>query len=427
MNKELDFLKRLDESLMKTNSSNEKKQILSEYYNEDSETFNKMFEYIYSFKKSYYVTSKNCNKKSDLLDASYLNNDIYVLLDSLDNRTFTGYDAISKVNSFASRLNDSEKEIFWRVIDRNLKNGVSVSTVNKISNCVPEFKCALANKYRDYKDKINFEKTTWYVSQKLDGCRTITFTTSGQSYSREGNMFETLGKYKEELSRLSIPYGLVLDGETCIVDKDGREDFQKIIKEITRKDYTIPNPKYKIFDILTEEEFKNGYSNVPYSERMNRLNFESEIFEKLEVKKCNSEIFENMKKEANEKNWEGLMLRTDIYQGKRSNDLIKYKEFSDEEFEVIDMEVGPFQVISKETGLAETIETMTNVVIKLENGDTVSVGSGFSIDERKEFYNDRNKIVGHKITVRYFERTVDQFGKTSLRFPVFKGIRDVMI
>jgi ATP-dependent DNA ligase len=43
---------------------------------------------------------------------------------------------------------------------------------------------------------------------------------------------------------------MVFDGEVCIVDENGVEDFQGIMKEIKRKDHTIKNPKYKVFDYL---------------------------------------------------------------------------------------------------------------------------------------------------------------------------------
>ena len=45
---------------------------------------------------------------------------------------------------------------------------------------------------------------------------------------------------------------------TDAVDDNGDEDFQSVIKEIRRKDHTIKNPKFKVFDILTLDEFDSG-------------------------------------------------------------------------------------------------------------------------------------------------------------------------
>jgi DNA ligase-1 len=50
----------------------------------------------------------------------------------------------------------------------------------------------------------------------------------------------------------------------------------------------------------------------------------------------------------------------------------------------------------------------------------VRVGSGFTIDQRKEFYKNPKKILGKIITVQYFEETKNQDGGLSLRFPTFK-------
>jgi DNA ligase-1 len=54
------------------------------------------------------------------------------------------------------------------------------------------------------------------------------------------------------------------------------------------------------------------------------------------------------------------------------------------------------------------------------NDNIVRVGSGFTIDQRQEFYKNPKKILGKTITVQYFEETKNQDGGISLRFPTFK-------
>ena len=73
-------------------------------------------------------------------------------------------------------------------------------------------------------------------------------------YSRQGKTFDTLDVLKKEIESLEL-YNMVFDGEVCIVDENGVEDFQGIMKEIKRKDHTIENPKYKVFDYLMLDEF----------------------------------------------------------------------------------------------------------------------------------------------------------------------------
>jgi DNA ligase-1 len=50
----------------------------------------------------------------------------------------------------------------------------------------------------------------------------------------------------------------------------------------------------------------------------------------------------------------------------------------------------------------------------------VRVGSGFTIEQRQEFYQNPKKILGKIITVQYFSESENQDGGISLRFPTFK-------
>lgn len=126
---------------------------------------------------------------------------------------------------------------------------------------------------------------------------------------------------------------------------------------------------------------------------------------------------------ARQKGWEGLILRdrTAPYRGKRSNDILKIKDFHDAEYEVISYETGPFRVIDESTGLEVEEEMLTNVIIE-HKGYKVSVGSGFTLEERRHFYNHPKELIGCIITVKYFEETKNKKGGISLRFPTVKAI-----
>jgi len=99
--------------------------------------------------------------------------------------------------------------------------------------------------------------------------------------------------------------------------------------------------------------------------------------------------------------------------------MLKCKSFYDAEYEVIDLEFGPFRMI--ENGLEVTKEVLSNVVIE-HKGNRVSVGSGFSIEEREHFKHHPESILNKIITVKYFEETKNQAGNFSLRFPTVKVI-----
>jgi DNA ligase-1 len=198
------------------------------------------------------------------------------------------------------------------------------------------------------------------------------------------------------------------------------------MKELRKKDHTIPNPSYKIFDMITHDEFysQKGEKNRPFSIRLKNL---TEVMKKnecpcltlLEQSLVKDEShFQEFVTESNQNGYEGLMLRSDApYKGKRSKDLLKYKAFSDDEYEVLDTEMGPFRYVKDG---AECEETMLSCVMIQHKGHTVRVGSGFSIEQRQEFYKNPKKILGKIITVQYFEETENEKGGISLRFPTFK-------
>lgn len=224
----------------------------------------------------------------------------------------------------------------------------------------------------------------------------------------------------------------MFDGELCIVDENGKEDFQSILKEYNKKDHTIKNPKLLLFDFLTLEEFENKKGNVSLSTRIKSLNniinlgyekfnISKNIIEVLPQIKVNStEELQKLRDEAKEKGWEGIMIRKDIgYEGKRSNNLLKCKLFQDAEYIVKRIDIGPFRIIIDGKEITEIV--LTNVWIE-HKGFEVSIGSGFSLEERKKYKENPNLIIGKEITVSYFEETVNQQGTISLRFPTIKAI-----
>jgi DNA ligase-1 len=118
--------------------------------------------------------------------------------------------------------------------------------------------------------------------------------------------------------------------------------------------------------------------------------------------------------------YEGIMIRKDVgYEGKRSKNLLKVKKMHDAEYVVVDVENGIHRVI--EAG-REVEEEMLRAVMVEHKGNRVRVGSGFSIDQRRFYYQNPDEILGKTITVQYFEETTDQHGEHSLRFPVIKVV-----
>jgi len=346
---------------------------------------------------------------------------VFDLLDALRTRRITGHEAIGNINTFIM-ANPEHKQLIYNIIDKDLKCRVGESLINKaVPNTIPTFDVALAEKFEP--EMVNFETEEWYVSRKLDGVRCIVVIDENgkvTSFSRQGKIFETLGKIEEFFSSYKVR-GIVFDGEICMVDEKGDEDFQSIMKEIRRKDHTIQNVKYKIFDCLSLTEFYNQRSIRKLSERLDTISHFDSIVEYLPQERIRDiKHFQEWIDMANEGGWEGVMLRKNVgYKGKRSKDLLKAKKFHDAEYVVEGITFGPIRRLVEGQ---EVTETMTSQIMIKHKGFEVGVGSGFSMEQRMEFHQDPSKIVGKTITVQYFEETHNQEGGISLRFPVLKHI-----
>ena len=407
------------EDMRATSSSTQKVQIIK---NANSH-IHKVLEYTYNPFKQYYVTSKTCKKNSHLVNERFSNGykDVFHLLDDLTNRVVTGHDAIALVNGCANKFKDNE--LIYKIIDKNLDIRAGDKVINKaVPNLIPTFSVALA---QEYKGKCDWDDR-WYASRKLDGVRCLAVVDENRVctlYSRMGKELTTLNRVKESIENTGI-INHVFDGEICLLDENGNEDFQGVMKELRRKDHQIENPRFMIFDMMHKSEFDAGKGNTPLTERLRTLRAWQggrftcgQTLQYVDQVQINDDDhFETWNKLSAEKGWEGFMLRKNVgYEGKRSKNLVKVKKFHDAEYEVIDYDTDTAEVVRN--GRCETIEMLSQVWIE-HKGYKVKVGSGWTHDQRLQYMD--GSIVGKVITVQYFEETKNDKGGISLRFPTVK-------
>lgn len=412
------------DEMQATSSSLDKVAILKR----QSNFIKQVLEYTYNPYKQYHVTSKTCKKNSGLFKYNTYKN-IFELLDDLTNRKYTGHDAIAAVNGFTT-ANPGYEGIIYNILDKDLKIRTGAKVINKaFSNLIPEFNVALA---QNYDGKCDWNDS-WYASRKLDGVRCLAVVDEkGECtlYSRMGKEFTTLNKVKEEIEATRI-INTVFDGEICLIDEDGNEDFQGVMKQLRRKDHQIKNPTFMIFDGIYKPDFDKGKSTIKLSDRLQTLRTwlhdhnsrnpnQSTLRYLDQAQITDGRHFDMWGQMASDGNWEGFMLRKDVgYEGKRSKNLLKVKTFHDAEYEVLDAEFGPMAVVRDGK---EKQETMLSQVWIKHKGWWVKVGSGFSQEQRIKYTNEN--IIGLTITVQYFEETKNDKGGISLRFPTVKHIYD---
>ena len=444
-NEQLAELQIFVEEMQATSSSLDKVKILNDlksYKKHKSGVFvKKVLEYTYNPYKQYNVTSKTIIKNPDIHKLGYV--DLFYLLDALNKRTITGHDAIAHINAFTESLSDSNTELVHRIIDKDLEIRAGAKVINKaFPNLIPEFNVALAQKYEPKLASFGEgSDETWYASRKLDGVRCLAVINEHgecKLYSRMGKEFTTLNKVKEAIESTCL-FNTVFDGEICLVDEDGNEDFQGVMKQLRRKDHQIENPVYMMFDMLSKSDFDKGKSTELLEERLHKLRSVTDGSHKdtipWEMKDVDTtdilryleqyvitdgRHFDKWGQMATDNNWEGFMLRKNVgYEGKRNNNLLKVKKFHDAEYKVIDVDYSPMVVVRDGK---EWKQNMLAQVWIEHKGYKVKVGSGFTQEQRLKYIDPTEDIIGKTITVQYFEETKNDKGGISLRFPTVKHI-----
>ena len=424
-------IKNFCDEITAENSRNYKKQVLLKWKN-NKELTDIFSRFIFNPFVTFGVTSDSMLKYSN---SGSIHWELHYLLERLSSRSITGTVALFSCKSFYSALSDDLKPVFCKLLDKNLKIGVSVDTINECwGNIIPTFECALAfdiKKSPSYQKKV--DTTNYLIMRKLDGVRCITIIKNSEikCYSRVGNEFTSLQNIKNALK----PYiykldNMVLDGEMCVIDNDGNENFKQAVSETKRLNTVMERPHYKIFDILTYEEFTGVKQSVNYANRLIQLRniFKDDCSGFLSVLgavKYNPDNLLKAKQIVQDRGYEGLILRADApYLKGRTSDILKVKVFTDAEYIIEDITSTTKQMKQLDGSMID-IKCAGAFIIR-HKGNPVAVGSGLSDALRIDAWNNQDKYIGKRITVKYFEETTDNDGNPSLRFPIFKGFRDIV-
>lgn len=422
-----------------TPKSSVKKKILSENLNQNIKI---IFDDTYNTNRQYYIKKlelSNNNKINQFgeltIDENY--NIFHEGLNKLNNREITGNDASIYIADIINKYNNEDKSILLKILKRNLKIGLSYdSFLDIIGERKSKFEVALAENLNKVKN-VNPIDGTYFISRKLDGVRCICYVNkyidnNGNKkldikfISRQNKEFTTLSNLIEPIKKLMNNINInewILDGEICMMDDDGNENFSNLMKEITRKKHTIKNPKYNIFDMMLQTEFDGISKSANFSDRltfMNNLEQQPQVKIIEQERVTSQEILDKWINMSKENHWEGCMLRKDVpYKSGRSKDLLKIKDIQDSEYIIKDVITG--KMIFNENG-AKEFDVVTALVIE-HKGNIVKVGSGLSKEQRLRWFKYPDEIIGKQVTIQYFEETQDSKTKEfSLRFPVLKYV-----
>lgn len=253
----------------------------------------------------------------------------------------------------------------------------------------------LAKKYSS--GKVSYE-LGYYQQPKLDGVRCIATVNPDGSVelkTRKGKDIVSCPHIAESIQKLKFPEGTRLDGE--LYNHEYYDRFQELVsiirkQKVDTEKLQVSNAtiQFHIYDIVSEEQFYLRHSNLKTMMAGN----ENYCLKLVETRNARSEE-DSDKNHADwiEQGYEGSIYRHPIigYEHKRSNSLMKRKEFDDDEFVILD-------VLEGEGNRAEMAGKM---VFKNSDGAEFKASIRGNNHLFKIMLNRKDLYIGREATVRY--------------------------
>lgn len=419
----IEKVKEIFDQLQSTNSKLEKQRIIRE--NKDNKLFTDTLVFLLSPYILTGISEKKINKKVNTVrgvikswedTVKYLSN----------HNTGTDHD-IALIQDFIVNQPEDMRDFYKGLITKSIKLGCDAKTVNGVlgKGFIPSFEIQLAEKYFEKPNKVvgNFTLT-----EKLDGFRlaTIIHNDKIEFYSRQGQLIEGLVEVEEdmrEFCKINKLHNAFFDGELVAVNCEelSSDENYKVVTKTARSKGIKRGLKYNIFDTLRYEDFVLQECDTEYYKRrwlLNKLskNVNLTYINILPVLYNGSDkdmIMEYLNK-ARENHKEGIMINLDngMYEFKRTTNLLKVKVMQDADLKIVDVYEGTGKNKGKLGGII--IE-----FIYKDNTYRCECGSGFSDDERIDYWNNPEKILNKIATIQYFEISKNDDGGYGLRFPVW--------
>jgi hypothetical protein len=345
----------------------------------------------------------------------------------LSQRLVTGNAAIEHLKNILTNLTEDDAKVIERIIQKDLKCGVQVSTANAVwAGLVHEYPVMLCSQFEQkLVDKVKFPAL---VQTKMDGMRFNAIVRDGKCEfrSRNGKEIQLLGFLEDDFIKLAGDVDCVFDGELLVNDKGvvlDRQTGNGILNKANKgtiSDLEARKVRATIWDVIPYMYFVDGECPVNYKKRWESLRVLMDTHNPAKVSLVDSwevatyeeakTLFEGLLAQGQE----GIILKdlNGIWENKRTKSQIKFKGELECDLKIVGIEEGT----GKYTGMLGAIlcESADGVV-------KVRVGSGFNDDQRKTLGKE---IVDKIVAVKYNMRIKNKLGEESLFLPIFVEIRD---
>lgn len=408
----------LFESIEKTRGTKAKKELLELGLNSEyKEDLEKVLNHLFNPMISTGISKTSWNKAEIGLNVKF--NSISELIEYIQKNNTGKNIVVSSIKSFSKKFEPFEQKFFYYLATKDINIGISTTTVSKYIH-IPKFEIMLGERLNE---DVDFDRN-YILTKKLDGVNLTCFKI-GESitfFTRQGKQVDGLTDLTEQYKKL--PDGVYF-GEALYSNEDEAKDRKELYRLSTGElNSKRENKKIShwIFDYQTLEEWDSEKFITPYSNTISTL---ENIFSKNKLKNIKmvpfiyqgtgKEIAFELLKKAKKDGWEGLVLRysSSVYQKKRSSDFVKLKPFGE-----VDLRITGFKEFKHPNQLGSFICEDDEHTIKC------SVGSGFSKEQRYDFWKRKNEFLGKIVEVQTMEITENKSGQKSLRFPVFIRFRD---
>jgi|694.fasta_scaffold98602_1 hypothetical protein len=350
------------------------------------------------------------------------------LLTMLASRKVTGNAAIEHLQYVLENITADNAKVIERIIQKDLKCGVQVSTANAVwTGLVHEYPVMLCSPFDE--KLVNKIKFPAYVQLKMDGMRFNAIVKDGKCEfrSRNGKEIQLLGFLETDFIKMAAGFNMVFDGELLVNDKGvilDRQTGNGILNKANKgtiSDLDARKVRATVWDVIPFDAFASGICKVDYATRLNGL---ERMIQKSSPAKVNlvqtdlvqtldmaQSIFESYLADG----LEGIILKSSdgIWEDKRSKSQIKFKGELECDLRIVGVQMGT----GKYDGMLGAIlcESADGVI-------KVSVGSGFSDEQRKELM--KQNLLDGIAAIKYNMRIKNKAGEESLFLPIVLEIRD---
>jgi len=380
-----------------------------------------------------------------IVDAENPWDEFNTLMYQLGQRKLTGHAARDAVQNMSERFDSIEWNTFLApVLRRDLRAGISDKTINKICKGteyeVPIFGCQLATNSEGRPEMQGIKR----LEPKLDGVRVLLTAIPDEDgnivticFSRNGKQFDNFGhienqvrenfvKLTHKAASSNLSMGFVMDGEVI------GNTFQELMRQARRKtDVQAEDSVFNVFDIIPVAAFREGHWNAQLSKRITILEDMRSIIDDMPNVELLPHIMvdldtaagkdqlERYAKDQVNAGFEGIMIKNvdAPYVCKRSTDWMKWKPTITVDLTVVGLEEGTGRNAGRLGALVCEGEDDGKFI-------QVNVGSGYSDEDRDEFWANTNHIVGRTAEILCDVITQNRDGTYSLRFPRFVRFRD---